>query len=234
MIIQIDHLALTSNNFERDSAFLARLGYHMEFTEIEISNPTNKKPLLSKYHPTHDLRLLKKDGSYPIELLNHTSSTRYSGYLTPVASNLPPEAAAEPQAAFFQIEHSQSTGTAVNKVLTQSSKPEASLAFWQQLGFQKKQGADSLLFSSPFQKGALHLEVQSSNAAEQPFRLDDTGFQCLALVSTDADKERKRLQQQGIQVTEPEALVVHKRKLLLFFAQGPAGELVEILSPARS
>lgn len=231
MIIQVDHLALASDNFERDTTFLMRLGYSVAFTEMRAPNPLNKQSLLSRHEPFHDLRLLKKEGSYPIELLNHASSTGKRGFLS---SFLPHSLKNDPIFAFGALSENtekEINALVINRVTAYSHCPADSVAFWQQLGFRLTEEC-KLAFASPFQKEPLGLEVTPSKQAEA-FKLDDTGFNCIALISTSAEKERDRLGRLGFEVTELESFSIHEQNMTLFFVTGPGGELVEIISIAR-
>ena len=78
---------------------------------------------------------------------------------------------------------------------------------------------------------ALELSLVAKPGAPRGY-LDTAGFTCVALFSTSVAEDPHFLAHRGVTVSETGTIRVNGQELELFFAQGPAGELVEVIGLA--
>lgn len=231
MIVLVDHVALSSADFERDLAWLGALGYTVAFDERQVPNPVMKRELLSEYRPVHDLCLLTKPGSVGIELLNHGPVNPAAGYLAAVFENVSPEALPDvlPEESFRNELNPADPAVALRTLAVCCRDVEASRRFWQALGFRQAGDEQTLRFQSPLQKDPLSLRLMHQPDLKPSYRLDDAGFNCLALVSTTPERDQAMLREAGFAVTALEDFRRGVKNFRIFFTIGPSGELVEII-----
>ncbi|MEK6979798.1 MAG: hypothetical protein AABW86_06245 [Candidatus Micrarchaeota archaeon] len=235
MIIQIDHIAFSSMNFAEHIRILQSLGYLLKFSSTGKKNMEIKRSLLREFGESHDLALLTHVSSIPIELLNHGHVNTSEGYIFPLFDNAPDE--------FLK---SIGVGAGVssyngsfrfNKFVVKTSDVRKSADFWKNFGFREIScGSEAALleFRSPLSKVSCTIFLKHDTAVEnQKYFLDDMGFNCIAFISNSAKKEREALIKNGIKTTEIEQFTSNNTPLNVFFAIGPAGEVVEIIEPQK-
>jgi len=249
MIIHIDHVALELNDWQRGARLLSDLGYNPKFCESGLQNPAIKKELTKNFSDAHDLYFFYKTGSFNIELLCYGLNCQNrgrNGYIMPVMENIPAKLIVKKSVA-SSVATAAISGLAVpiylkdnkelsefrfNKFVIPTNYLEASLRFWQLFGFKRSSlfnNWEKLSFATPWQKDGYQIFLQPVNYRRNYF-LDDIGFNCLALVSSSAAKERLLLKKRGVIVTDLESMEISGKKLEIFFAQGPSGELVEVIT----
>ncbi|MFA6290443.1 MAG: hypothetical protein WC637_01605 [Victivallales bacterium] len=246
MIFQIDHIALSSCDFAPMDEALARLGYRNRFRETDKPNPSIKRGLMRQFPETHDLSYYSKEGSIGIELLNHHNSFKNSPFIIPVIENIPDGFAehtadegsmrkmfsAEFNAPVLSMKNSAVPGVNLNKLAVKSGKPAESVKFWECLGFRRAGETEDfsiLEFNSPLGRNSCKMYLKTGETAGEHF-LDDDGFNCMAFMSNSSAKEKSLLAGKNFRTTEIEQLMVNGKILNIFFAVGPCGELVEIVS----
>jgi hypothetical protein len=252
MILQVDHVALSSLDFDKDLAFWKELNYNLIFLESSIQNLEIKIPFLKEFHEAHDLALIANQDNYSIELLNHHHLNENQAYIFPIFENIPIQfIETERRKTFFcdlKVTSAELKETNIpcyffgesnqspfrfNKIVMNVNNFDDSLAFWQRLGFRilKRDNLSAiLLFQSLFSRSDLEI-VLTQSMNESNYFLDDIGWNCIALVSNSAKKEEEYLKNSGYPLTTIQELEVNAKCLQIFFVKGPSNELVEIISP---
>jgi hypothetical protein len=248
MIIQIDHIALSSSDFQKDAEALSSLGYKNSFCEKNKKNADIKRNYLSYFTDTHDLSLFSKEGSFGIELLNHFSINNQTGFIAPIFENLP-DALVEKKWAdgFFEFDaamvkgfsvpiyvkedKNSSSGFKFDKFAVRTKCVEESVAFWQCLGFKILDHLREfavLEFKDLFQERPYRIFLKQDNTVGEHF-LNDNGFNCIAMLSNSPKRESPQIRGKGFVITEMAHLEINGNNLEFFFAVGPSGEIVEVI-----
>ncbi|MCX6984811.1 MAG: hypothetical protein NT118_08695 [Lentisphaerae bacterium] len=225
---------------------LSRLGYRNRFREMDRPNPSIKRSLMRQFPETHDLSYCSKDGSIGIELLNHRKSVKNCSFIVPIIENIPDGFAKytgdegsfqkmfaeEFNASVLSMKNNASPEVTLNKLMVRTGNPSESIKFWECLGFKSAGETEDLSimeFISPLSKKSSMMYLKTEKTGGKYF-LDDDGFNCIAFVSNSSAKEKSILSGMNFRTTEIEQLRINGRPLNIFFAIGPCGELVEIVS----
>ena len=88
MILEIDHIAISSMNFHDDIEFFKSMGYELKFTESNVDNLMIKRSLLHNYQSIHDIALLTLTDNLGIELVNHKTIHKSHEYIIPIFENV--------------------------------------------------------------------------------------------------------------------------------------------------
>ncbi len=116
-----------------------------------------------------------------------------------------------------------------------------SQGFWQSgLGFRQKSSAGAwgaempgivLNFPSPVKRWALDfILLTDEKAKHREALLDDPGFPCLALITTDIETDLQRLEKTGArEVSSPFSLPMNGKILRVAMLRGPSDEIVELI-----
>jgi hypothetical protein len=247
MIIQIDHIALSSSDFEKDAETLSLLGYKNSFCEKNKKNADIKRNYLSYFSDTHDLSLFSKEGSFGIELLNHFSINKQTGFITPLFENLPGTLVERKwddgffefnaamvkgfSAPVYVIENKNSSGFKFDKFVVRTKCVDKSAAFWRCLGFKILDHVREfavLEFNALFQEQSCRIFLKQDNSVSDHF-LNDNGFNCIAMLSNSPEREALYIRNKGFVITEMAQLEINGKNLDFFFAVGPGGELAEVI-----
>ena len=221
MIIKIDHIAFSSRDIDEDARILEEKGYKVIFKEKATPNIKIKKNLLRGFNKFHDICLLESKSSTPIEIINHHNINEQQGYILPIIKNINKK----DETSYF------------NTAIIKTTSFNRSIEFWKLLGFKeikKENGISVLEFRSIINKTNFTIEIKDNRNYNKKPLLDDKGFTCIAFVSNSAQKERELLISKGVKTTEIEESIINGKLLNIFFAIGPSGELVEVLSPKKS
>ncbi len=252
MIIQIDHIAMSSMAFKRHSELLNSLDYQLQFVKEQVRNPRIKRELMAQFGEVHDIALFVKDGNIGIELLDHKHINDQETYMTPVFENVPAsiiETVCEKRIAKFgfteavvksldvpvYIKNGKREEFRFNKVVVETCNFKKSLEFWQSLSFklvEQEHDIAVLKFQSLLKPDIFYIYLQDKKTSNNTRFLDDKGFNCIAFISNSARGEKKVLEGMGIMATEVEKICVDEKALEIFLVRGPGGELVEIVSLA--
>ncbi len=220
MIIKIDHLALSSRDIDRDAKLLEEKGYKIIFKEKSAINLKIKENLLRRFNKFHDLCLLGSENSAPIEIIDHYHINDQQGYMLPIYENT----------------DNKDKTLHFNTALIKTNKFNESIEFWKLFGFKeikRENNIFTLEFKSPINRTNFSIKIKKDHHNKRPL-LDDRGFNCIAFVSNSAQKEREFLVSKGIKTTPIEEPIINGKPLNIFFAIGPSGELVEVLSPKNT
>lgn len=251
MILKIDHLAFCSPHLDEDLRTFGILGYEALFVEKDLRDLENKQPFMKHFSGHLDMALMTRRGSISIELLNHGHVVAEDSYVLPVFEGalFDVERSEDSsvvhgcsfvkarsdllKAEFFILEGVRATEFVCNKVIVDADNIERASDFWCSLGFKPAAAGEPvthLEFRSPFMEGTYQLYIRKRESPLNQFVLDSQGFNCIAFISTDAEKERRRFDQLGMEPTEPYPFRVNGKDLCIFWVRGPSGEIVEVIS----
>lgn len=248
MIIQIDHIALATNNFKKSTEILSGLGYKNKFYEENKKNSSIKKDLVKYFSDTHNLSLFLKENNIGIELLDHFKSSGKNGYITPLFENIPDKFIERKETGNFLEsamvrelntpvyirKNTEISGFNFDKFVIKTNKIKDSVDFWECFGFKEAGSIDGFVvleFIRPLQNNVYKIYLKQENCGRNYF-LDDDGFNCVAFISSSAEKESVFLKGEGLRVTKIEEVEMNNKILKIFFVKGPGGELVEIIGVA--
>ncbi len=219
MIINIDHIGLSSNDLSKDGTHLTALGYEKVFEEIGLENMDIKRPYLQEFTPTHNIVLYRKNDTFDIELLQHGELGNGVGFIFPFNQ---------------KNENELNENTQLDTFIIHTNDVEKSTKFFQTLGFKPNgeiEGLPRLTFTALIEKNAYHILLKKTQTTTK-YYMDTPGFNSIALVSTNAEKEQRKLQKKGYNTGEIGQITVNNRLLNVFFVTGPSNELIEIISYA--
>ncbi len=241
MIFQIDHLGLSCLDFGAGRKTLEGLGFSMKFREDGKRNPGVKRDMMRDFPERHGLAYFTKAGSISVELLDHGREFPNRQFIVPVFDDGDSSShgdigggeffSKELNADIFSKRPGIGDRSRITGFIVKAFSFDESARFWQALGFKRNLDASlgaEFSFSSPVCREPFSMYLRRSDAESRHF-LDDAGFNCVALTSSSADKERESLSGNGFATTGMEELDVNGRRLRIFFARGPSGELVEII-----
>lgn len=233
MILDIDHIALSSSDFSNDVEIFSLLDYELKFTEYKIKNLIIKKKFMKFFSLYHDLCLLKSKSNINIELLHHQQINKKNGFIIPIfdfPKKLYNVKKLDLKFKNFDIEYvlNESINNFIfNKFYVNSSNIEESGIFWSKLGFNKiKQ--NQYVFESIFSSKRYELFLKF-DSSKQDYFLDDSGCNCVAFLTNSIHNEKKNLEI-NYETSEIKTLCINKNEIDIFFVKGPSNELVEIIS----
>ncbi len=211
MIIKIDHIAYSTLDIESEIKNFEKSGYNLVFLEKNLLNLTIKKDFLHKFQSTHNLSLMTKDNSYSIELLDHGFTNNQEGFIRPYSME-----------KYF------------NKIIINTDNIEKSVDFFKLLGFSFTQIIDNmheLKFFSILNPNDFYIYLNYNE--KNKYYLDDKNYNCLALITNSAQKEKEVLKNNGFKTTDIEELTVNGKNVKIFFTQRDDNEIVEIIEILR-
>jgi hypothetical protein len=248
MLIEIDHIAISSIRFAEHIKVMKTMGYAPTFIETNIDNLQIKRQLLNRYDAKHDLALLNSVGNIGIELVNHRHIYEADAYIVPIFENIPYDLIEDVKekkvnnigfyakmkafdAPIYISNNDHSPNLQFKKFVVKTKNIEKSIQFWEFLGFKVIQTTPDLIleFRALLHKNIYYLHLQKNNDGNSHF-LDDKGFNCIAFISNSAKNEKEFLDKKGVDTTNIEKFVLGEKILDIFFAKGPSGETVEIIS----
>ena len=87
-----------------------------------------------------------------------------------------------------------------------------------------------LSFTSPVATLAFKFVLYKANVPQEPSKLDQTGFPCLALITSSLERDLERLKSCGARAeTETFTVRVNQKDLRVCLSRAPGGELVELI-----
>jgi hypothetical protein len=253
MILKVDHLAFSSPNLAEAFKIFYELGYSNKFEEKGLRDLENKRKFMKHFSGYIDMALMTCTGSMSIELLNHGHAAVMDTYIFPVFEGVCFEMEKLDdlfvvnncsfvkarsnimKAEFFIPERAGKTVFRCNKVVVEAENIECAINFWRCLGFRPVIFAElfaCLEFKTPFIEEVYQLYIRKRKRRANRIFLDSQGFNCIALFSTDVEKERKRLEKLDIETSESNLIRVNGKDLRIIWVRGPSSEIVEIISLA--
>ncbi len=247
MILDIDHLAISSNDVDKDKKIFQNLGYKILFTKKNVKNLDIKKSLLKSFSSKHDIMLLKLNDNLRIELLNHHSINQIESSIIPIFENSSSEFYYQEEMRPFDgigyktklkninipiiVKTEKDIEFRFNKLLFYSSDMDKSSKFLSQLGFKEIKNKKRLRlfeFTSLLSKLQFFIFLKYTENKTNIF-LDDFGPNCLALITNSIEREKEKFSKLNYVTTSIQNIFLDEKKLKLFFVRGPSHELIEII-----
>lgn len=256
--IGVDHVCATVNDTDSLARNFADLGMSIVFHERDVEVAALKAPVMREVSPLHHMLLLRPQVGMLFEAIDH--GTRPSDNMGPfqVLLSLPECAKSEnpsvvstaASAAFnadvfagkipgsnidCMIIADAKKFLGVQSVILSRADLDGAQSFWiDGLGFKEtrrdpKNNWSLLTFTSPVPSWShsILLVRDGDNLANQ---LDDMGWTCLSMLTSNMDDARKRVVDAGGKiVTEVYEVPADGKMLKLCFARGKTGELLELL-----
>jgi hypothetical protein len=120
-------------------------------------------------------------------------------------------------------------------MIVDAADVENAAILWTYLGFSSvaanKQWAH-LKFKDFTANLTFELFIRSKNTGGQQFYLDQQGFNCLAFICTDAEREKRRFEKLNIEASKLNRFRVNGKELKIFWLRGPCREIIEVISLA--
>lgn len=200
MIIKFDHISYSCGRDLAQSVPIPS-GYELQFQEKSLKNISCKQSFFKVPHREHDIYMYEKPGNPPIEITAY--DTCFSG-----------------------IESMAAEG---HSIVIYSPYPEKTAEFLSLFGLKKvEQDGAELALEGRFALGGVTFLVRKADAVE--WSLDKTGWSSVGFLSSNVQKELKKVQEAGYDVTCAEELEVNHRRMNIGFCKGPFGEIIEIIS----
>jgi len=227
MILDIDHIALSSSDFSNDIKIFSGLDYKLKFNENKIKNLIIKKNFMKFFSLNHNLCLLTSKYNINIELLHHEKINNKNGFIVPIF-----EFSKNINLKFknFNVQNILNNSLdnfIFNKFYIYSSNIEDSSIFWSKLGF-KKIKQNQYAFQSIISSKKYEL-IFKFNSFKQDYFLDDNGCNCIAFLTNSIQNEKRNFEAH-YETSKIQTLKINKKELEIFFVRGPSNELVEIIS----
>jgi hypothetical protein len=255
MIVKIDHIAHASQSLDKARGALEAIGYEVRFMERNLKDLSNKRGFMRHFNGQLEMALMTRQGSIGIELLNHGHVVEGESYFLPVFEGLKRNAERSGEAfsfdgdsfwkvksdfiggRIFVTEDEEEKELRCNKLVLEVDDLEKSVDFWGYLGFKAVSfGADiaRMEFKAPVVVGRTYqLYVREVKRRPANFCLDSQGFNCIAFISSDANREWSRFEALGVERSDVNAFRVNGKDLRIFWLRGPCGEIVEVIGLAR-
>lgn len=207
MIVKFDHISYSCSLLKEESARQLFSEYETVFHEKDLPNLAMKYPYMRKEQTTHNIMLLQKAGSYPIEI------TAYEAC----------EKRAEGKTEKYVLSD--------DKIDIYSANPMETKAFFALLGFKENEEGilelKPLLDEKPLCIKVCKLPEESTDT--HTCFLDEEGFGSLAFVVDNAKKQKALFKEKDYPTSEIEELMVNGKKLKIFFTNSPMGEIIEFI-----
>tara|TARA_B100000029_G_scaffold90607_2_gene80412 strand:- start:290 stop:1027 length:738 start_codon:yes stop_codon:yes gene_type:complete len=241
MIIKIDHLSLSSENFHRDIDILKNFGYSVLHQNELLENLENKKSFLNNFHPTQKFCLLTLDNQISIEILEYEKKIYTDSYIIPHII-IPKFLKSTLENNFnFNIHDSGKkslNGLNMFQIDIHTDNIEKSENFWSSFGFQKEIQLKSEIllmnFNSPFSNETMRIRLIQNSTQNHHKYLDQIGFNCLAFISTSIKNEKSNLESKNILTSKIQPLQIGNTLFDIFFCKSETGEIVEIIEPVKT
>ena len=241
MIIKIDHLSLSSENFHHDIDIFKNFGYSILHQNELLENLENKKLFLNNFHPTQKFCLLTLGNQISIEILEYKKKFYSDSYVMPHIV-IPKSSKPILENTFnFKIHDSEKkplNGLNIFQIDIHTDNIEKSENFWASFGFQKEiQSKSNILlmnFNSPFSNQTMTIRLIENPTQNHHKYLDHIGFNCLAFISTSIKNEKSNLESNNILTSKIQPLQIGNTLFDIFFCKSETGEIVEIIEPVKT
>ncbi len=200
MILKFDHIAFTCKRKELDEVLASFSEYKQVFFEKGLLNLSVKKQLLSTWKEDHDIVLLNREISFPVEITAYDDTC---------------------EGGKFEINN--------GAIIVLSDNIFESEIFYQAIGFKKHDDMMEIRTILDKRPIPLKLIPESDNMLGQTY-LDSAGYCCLAFVTNNAEKERGRLIGKGVKVTGIQPLRINGKNVNIFFAYNDHSDICEFIS----
>jgi hypothetical protein len=226
----------------------------IQFLEKNLHNASEKLPLLRRHAPTHAIAYAQPARGVALELTQHGPLVAApSAFKVLLQGDAPTSTGAQDEgwdSCFgargvwldeFQAPAWFASGGAdwsVQRIGVNVRDEAQAHTFWTKgLGARPTNVANAtgcVAFVSPVPRWSLTVQLRPANATPRPM-LDDSGFPCLALLTTNLEQDVKRAcEHGGHSPTAPFVLTVNHRPLKVGLLRGPSDELIELIEIQRS
>lgn len=202
MLINIDHITLTSNSIEQTIEYYKNIGYKELFIEKNIHNLEIKADFMKNYKDTQTLCILKNNNGIPIEIIDDSKIISGKSFIKPV----------------FETDYS------IKNVEIYIKDKKTLMEQWKNIGFSIVDNAN-LTFTGFGNSYFFHINDCNDNS----YFLDNEGFVCIAFISTSIIKDYNMMKQNMFKVSDIAKININNKLLNIFFAQGYNGEIFEII-----
>ena len=243
MILKIGHLIVYSDELEKDVAALQSKGYQILFRQ-NIGNLEIKKDWATSFPEVQDVAFLTAPDNFSIELIGHKDNVEESNFIPIIEDGQeepdPRDKETSPgqqnkETSCFRFPvflNDQKTPFQFNKLLVKTKDLSASMDFWKNFGFQAihlEEGTAQMEFKSILSSKKFFIYLKKSEQTNPNPCLDNKGISCVSFITNSAQKEKEKLDRQGIKSTPVGEITVNGKLLHLFFVSGPNGEIVEVI-----
>ena len=203
MIVKFDHVSYSCALGEEEKVRGMFEGYHTEFHEVDLKNMPMKFPYMHTRQEKHNIMLLSKADSYPVEITAYVicRERQESGF------------------SKYVVNH--------DLIEVYSVNPEKTKAFFELVGL--KTDEEGTFWIKPMlDERTLKIKVCQAKQDRKVY-LDEEGFGSLAFVVDNAKKHREQMLNGGFSCSEIEELLVNGKKLKIFFTNSPTNEIIEFI-----
>ena len=260
MILGVDHLALACTDAKASVGILGLAGFELQFHESNLHNAPGKDAFVHRYESIHAIAFCRGQVGTGLELTSHGQLLEHTavGNIEPFIGPVPADAtmALDPMMDRADVLTTTLKIDGLYRIFWPSfgahvwcsdHEPPGVLAatlgvsdlaaaekFWcGGLGAQvvgRGKGWLHVRFSAPISSWELSVVLFGSPEAA-PWMLDDAGFPCVALLSTDLETDAVRLRSFGAtRSSGAYTLTVAKKDITFELFRGPGGEIVELIS----
>jgi hypothetical protein len=241
--IGVDHVQFAVRHVAASVRFLSRHGYELQFQEPHFNSEAR-----SYYRGIRkDMAFLER-GPSRVELITGTEQREYGRYI-PIFDCLEStdRRAALDMEGFRAFWHRDLSAVCASRggeapvldgIIVRTSRLEHSSAFWQLLGF-KLISQDCQRHTLAFPRNMISMPltiflrpIQLGDGQEA--RVDDLGCSSIALITRSLCADRATLIQERYALSEVTPFSINLRPLIICFASGPSGELVELVEFGRT
>lgn len=209
MVIKVDHVSYSCTTDEEYRHILTD-GYRLSFKEKNLINAPCKKDLLLHGAVAHDIIFYNSlHGDIPLEITIYPHTQKADDEYMAISSK---EVIFYVRDLYRSIQFFRCFGM----VIDSQSDDEALLQI-----------------ISALDKSCFYLKLIKTKQDTSKRYLDCTGYSSLALFVDNTVKISQKVAKTGFKVTEVSSIEVNRRKLLVSFAIGSNGEIVELISLDR-
>lgn len=250
MILGIDHLSLSTNNWDRSIKFFKNNGYSEQIFERNLDNLRIKSSYLHDYSYKHNLTLLHKENYINVELIQYETPLKWgSDILIPILCDIsqskeikrfllnsnrpsyPPSSTNELDWNFISILNSSIDSNLIGIIGAQITvlSLKKSILFWSKLGFVLNlENENNAVLECSFPLNNIYIVLKRAYSLHVPY-LDEIGFSSIAFICSNIVKERQKMESIMASISEIDTLFVSGRELSIFFCRGEDGILFEFI-----
>ena len=268
MILGVDHLALSTDNFQDACHVLESSAFAPVFTVKDGSTSREISPFMHQFNPDFNMAYCRSPaGGVTLELTQYSSPRKadnpgyrvlFSAAPEGAKKSLPPEngdpwapvlraamgidahtAFWEPFSASVWVGNETAASTHIIGILSLASNIENAMHFWcEGLHFSlKEQGVmdkgrkwSRLVLSSPVPAWRLNLVLAEDDETDKEVMLDQAGFPCLGLLSSNVEEDANKAHSAGGRdFTQLFTMQINQKAMKLIMFRTPEGKLVELI-----
>lgn len=253
MILGVSHIVLGSTNLERDRQLFESWGWQLRFEQRDIATFEGKRPFMCTSSADLSLAFLLPPHGTPVELIHYAIAPPEglpaplqivlpAGDLTSECQSILPEVSAVSIAGLTSPLWVSTAAPQPSLIFQRVTDLDVACRFWEKgLGFRRSKQpapiAGAVLLEFPSLMPQWRASLLLLPTEEPPARplLDGPGFRVLSMVSTQFEKDRARIFEQGGAIASTGTMEekIGGKEMLLDLVQGPDGIMVEIFQTLR-